>query len=278
MRIGLGIVVIAFTVASVTAAQNLPGTMAKAGGQTAPISVEGGRLSVRLHNASVRQTLEELGRRLPVKIMIANEADDSEISAEMNGVTFDLGLRTLLVNYDTFFYYGAPGQEPSSLRGVWVFPKGAALTMQPASLQACAGGKELEAVLADADPRVRQQGYEALLMRPDSRSRDLVIQAIRGARERDEQVRQLIFSAALSRGFDIPPEVLWEMARADVSEQVRWLALDALAQHPNAQRAAQAALSDTSVAVRQKAQEILTALGAESQRQQGYSRPAEQQP
>jgi hypothetical protein len=261
-----------------TSAQNHPATAAQAGRQSAAINVDGGLLSVRLNSASVRATLEELGRLTPVRISIPNDFDDAEISAEMNGVAFEAGLRRLLTNYDTFFFYSGPGQEPASLRAVWVYPKGSALTMQPASLQACAAGRELEAALADANPRVRQQAYEALLMRPDSRSRDLVIQAIRGGRERDDQVRQFIFSAALSRGFEIPPDVLWEIARADVSEHVRWLALDALAQHPIAQQAAQAALNDASLAVRQKAEEILSAFAAESHRQQGVSRPVEEQP
>ena len=150
--------------------------------------------------------------------------------------------------------------------------------MQPATLQACAGGKELEAALADANPQVRQQAYEALMMRPDGRSRDLIIQALRGTRERDDALRQRIFSAALSKGLEIPPDVLTEIARSDSSEQVRWIALDALSHHANAQPAAQAALTDASPAVRQKAEEILSAIGAESHRQQGISRPSEQQP
>jgi hypothetical protein len=248
-----------------------------AGAQSAMVS-EGGRVSARLRNASVRATLEELGRRTAVKISFAKDMEDVEFTGDLNNAALDMALRVLLASYDAFFYYGGSGQEPTSIRGVWVFPKGTALSMQPTSLQACAGGKELETALSDANPRVRQQAYEALLTRPDSRSRELVIQALRGSRERDDSVRQGIFTAALSAGFDIPPDVLSEIARADASEHVRWMALDALSQHASAQQAAQAALSDTSPAVRQKAEEILAAFGAENHRQQGIGRPAEQQP
>ena len=268
---------LAIGLTSVAVAQNHPAT-AQEGSLAMSISVEGGRVSARLRNASLRTTLEELGRRMPVKITFANEVEDTEISADLSSAAFDMALRALLAKYDTFFYYGGAGQEPASIRGVWVFPKGTALSMQPASLQACAGGKELEGALADADPRVRQQAYEALLTRPDSRSRELIIQALRGGRERDDGVRQGIFTAVLSTGFEIPADVLSEIARADASEHVRWMALDALSQHATAQQAAQAALADASPAVRQKAEEILAALSAESHRQQGTSRPAEQQP
>jgi HEAT repeat protein len=278
MRTAFAATLIVMGVSAVTGAQNQPAAAAQAGQPAPAITVEGGVVSVRLRNASVRAALEELGRQIPVRITMAQNTEDAQITSDLTGVPIEFGLRTLLANYDTFFYYGGAGQDSSSLRGVWIFPKGTALTMQPASLQACAGGRELEAALADANPRVRQQAYDALMTRPDNRSRELVIQALRGGRERDDEVRQHIFTAALSRGFEIPPDVLSEIARADVSEHVRWMALDALSQYATAQQAAQAALSDTSLAVRQKAQEILTAFGAENDRQHGVVRPPEQQP
>jgi hypothetical protein len=274
MRYKFAAAVIAITVASVCHAQNSSATV-----QTPWLSIEGGLISVSARKASVRALLEELRQHIPVKISIAHEIEDDEISANLKGAPLEAGVRMLLANYDAFFYFGGPGQEASLLRGIWVFPKGSAFTMQPASLQACAAGKELEAVLADANPRVRQQAYEALLTRPDSRSRELVIQALRGSRERDDEVRQRIFSTALSHGLEIPPDVLSDIVRADPSEHLRWMALDALSNSGGAaQHTAQAALNDMSPVVRQKAEEILSVLGAESLRRQGGLRTAEQQP
>jgi HEAT repeat protein len=125
---------------------------------------------------------------------------------------------------------------------------------------------------------MRQQAYEALMKRPDSSSRDLLIQAIRGVGETDDGLRQTILSTAVAKGVDIPPDVLFELARADSSEHVRWMALDALAQHPAAREAARTALTDASPAVRQRAADILIELDAEAQRTKGMSRPPEQQP
>jgi hypothetical protein len=67
------------------------------------------------------------------------------------------------------------------------------------------------------------------------------------------------------------------MARGDASDAIRWMALDALSQHDMAKQAAEAALTDASPAIRQKAEEILTGLAAENLRREGRARPPDQQ-
>ena len=100
----------------------------------------------------------------------------------------------------------------------------------PVPPQLWAGAKELAGSLVGSDPKIRERAYQALMERPDDRSRDYVVQALRG-REKDEPMRQRIFSDALSKGVEIRPDVLAELARADPSEQIRWMALDTLASH-----------------------------------------------
>jgi hypothetical protein len=248
-------------------------------GQEPPsVTYQEGRLSVRMKNVPVRQALDEVARQTSVKITVAEDIEDSSVSAQLSGVSPEAAFRLLLSRFDAFFYYGGgTGSEPAQLQAVWVFAKGRASGVQPVPVEKWAGARELEANLNHTDPRVRQRAWDALLARPDDRSRDLLIQAIRGGRERDEEVRQRIFSAALAKGLDIPPEVLSELARADSSEQIRWMALDAASHHPSAKQVAEAAMTDTSAAVRQRAEEILTALAAEGRRE-GAGRPAEQQP
>jgi HEAT repeat protein len=242
------------------------------------VSVEKGRLTVRARNAPIRGLLEEFESKTRIRIVVAEEIEEVEVSADFAAVPLDIGLRALLGNYDAFFYYGGSSDDPPSLRAVWVFPKGAAASLRPVPPEAWAGARELERAVAHPDPHMRQQAYEALMKRPDSSSRDLLIQAIRGVGETDDGLRQTILSAAVAKGVDIPPDVLFELARADSSEHVRWMALDALAQHPAAREAARTALTDASPAVRQRAADILIELDAEAQRAKGMSRPPEQQP
>jgi hypothetical protein len=241
------------------------------------MSFDQGRLSVRLQNTPIGVVLEELKLRTRIRIVVAEELDHAEISADWIDVPLDLALRALLTNYDAFFYYGGASEEPATLRTVWVFPKGRGSTLQPVPPEAWVDSNEFEAVLADTDVRIRQQAYEALMRRPDSRRHEVVIQTIRGVREKDEGLRQSIFSAALNRDLSIPPEVLLDTARFDGSEQIRWMALDALSQHAIAKEAAEMALTDASSAVRQRASEILVELTAEMNRRKGVSRPPEQQ-
>jgi len=246
--------------------------------QAPSVTYEGGRLSIRMRDANLGGALQELSRRTGVKVVVAPEIEDAEISATLDVADLDLGFRAMLSQYDVFFYFGGSGSDHASLRAVWVFPKGAALTIQPAPLEAWAGGKELEALLSNPEPRVRQQAYEVLMRRPDSHSRELVIQAIRGSGEKDDDLRQRIFSEALSRGLSIPPEILSEVARSDNSEQVRWMALDALQQDGKGKQAAEAALTDPSPTIRQRAEEILAAVAAEDHRREGITRPVDEQP
>jgi hypothetical protein len=251
---------------------------ALAAAQEPSVSLDNGRLAVRARNAPVRALLTELEAKTRIRIVVAEEIEETEISADFSAVPPDIGLRALLADYDSFFYYGGTAGEPPSLRAVWVYPKGTAAGLRPVPPEAWAGTRELKAALEDPEPEARQRAYEGLMNRPDNLSRELLIQAIRGVRESDEGLRQRILSAALTKGVEIPPEVLSELARADGSEHVRWMALDALAQHSTAADVARAAVTDPSPAVRLRAADILTELKAAAQRRDSVSRPPDEQP
>jgi HEAT repeat protein len=184
----------------------------------------------------------------------------------------------VLASYDTFFYYAA-GKEPSpSLRTVWVYPKGAAWALQPVPPELWAGSKELEAGLRDQDPQVRARAYDALVARPDPRSRDLVLAALRDGRERHDGVRQSILTAAMQRGMQMPPEVLADLARGDSSESLRLIALDALSDETLLKIVAQSALTDPSEAIRERAARIIGGLNAAAQRSNSSQPNPENQP
>jgi hypothetical protein len=229
------------------------------------VAIAQGRITGRLRNYPLGAALKELGSRTGITLIPADDLDirAARVSAELLGVPVDEGLRRLLKNYDAFFYYGVVGNgSSSSLRAVWIYPKGAAAALRPVPPEAWAGNKELQASLADFDPEVRARAYEALMSRPDRESRELVIQALRGASEADNAVRERILSSAFSTGVPLPRDLLMYLVRWDASEGMRLLALDALALEPTLKEAAQAAMTDSSPVVRDRAKEILTELGA----------------
>jgi hypothetical protein len=229
------------------------------------LTVKKGRLTASIKDCPMGSVLEELDLQTDVALIPAKDLDIAEdrVSAQLADVPLDEGLRRLLENYDTFLYYGVVGNAPSSLRAVWIYPKGTASVLRPVPPEAWASSKELEASLADWYPEVRERAYEALMLRPSSASRELVLQALRGASETDEGVRQRLLSSAISNGMRLPPDLLTELARWDGSEGIRLMALDALAGDPALKELAQAVSADPSQAVREKAKEILAQLRPE---------------
>jgi hypothetical protein len=228
------------------------------------LTVHNGRLTASVQESPIGSVLEKLDSQTDVALIPAEDVDIAEhrISAQLADVPLDEGLRRLLKDYDTFFYYGGVGNAPSSLQAVWIYPKGTASALRPVPPEAWASSKELEASVADWFPEVRERAYEALMLRPGSAGRERVLQAIRGVSETDEAVRQRLLSSAISNGMRLPPDLIADLARWDGSEGIRLMALDALAGDPIVEEIAQAALTDSSQTIRKRAKEILAELGA----------------
>jgi hypothetical protein len=136
-----------------------------------------------------------------------------------------------------------------------------------------ASTRELESALSDGDASIREQAYEALMSRPDRNSRNLVLLAIRGTSETDPELRQRILSSALSRGMDIPHDVLADLVRSDGTEEIRVIALDGLAADPASRDVVLAAAGDTSEVVRNRARDILSELDLLLRRKDERDRP-----
>jgi hypothetical protein len=226
------------------------------------ITFENGRIAGTIRDASLQAVLPEIASRTGVALVPADdvELERSRVSVELTGVALDEGLRRLLADYDTFFYYAAAGSGASSLRTVWIYRKGAAAALRPVPPEAWAGTNELAASLADADPEVRARTYEALIARPTPQSRELVLHALRGTSETDSTVRERILSSAFSSGMQLPADLLMYLARWDAHEGIRLVALDGLALEPTFKEAAQAALTDPSPRIRKRAKQILAEL------------------
>jgi len=242
---------------------DVPGTSAMPAGHMALV-IEKGRITASIRNHPLGALLEELSSRTGVTLIPSTDMDIEalHVSAELAGVPVDEGFRRLLADYDVFFYYAAVGNRSSSLKTVWIYRKGSAAALRPVPPEAWAGFKELQASVADTDPEVRARAYEALMSRPDRESRELVIQALRGGSEPDDAVRERMLALASSTGMAVPRDLLMYLARWDVAERVRLTALNALVFEPTLKEAAQAALSDSSPVVRERAKEILAELDA----------------
>ncbi len=230
------------------------------------IVVEDGRLTARVRDLALGAVLAEVAARTGVALVAAPEIEQDPVSADLQGLSLDRALRELLKEYDTFFFYGSATNAPAELRGVWIYPKGAASLLQTVPPEAWASSRELKGLLAQSNPTIREQTYEALMSRPDPESQDLVVRALRGASESDPALRERLLSSAISKGVLFPPDLLPYIAVADDSEAIRLMALDALAQAADMKQVVQAALSDPSEAVRNRAAQILAAIITRDQR------------
>jgi hypothetical protein len=230
------------------------------------VAVADGRLTVKVRNHALGMVLGEIAARTAVTLVLAPEIEQDSVSADVLRLPLDRGLRGLLKEYDTFFFYAGGASGPAELRGVWIYPKGAASLLQPVPPEAWASSRELKGLLAQSNPTIREQTYEALMSRPDAESQDLVVQALRGASESDPELRQRLLSSAISKGVTFPPDLLPYIVLADASETIRLMALDALASGPDVKQIAETALSDPSEAVRDRAAQILAEIITRDQR------------
>jgi hypothetical protein len=241
--------------------RSVPGQELTRTGTSAFIEVDNGGVTARFQNQPLHAVCDTFAAKGKISIVLAGGVEDRLVSLDLTSAALDVALRQLLTDYDTFIFYGGVKGRPSSLRAVWVFPRGGASDVRPVGPSDWAGVKELEATLDDSNTEIREAAYHALLERPDGRSRALVVDAIRGIRERDTGLRARLLSNAIAAGFPFREEVLTDLARTDPSEHIRWVALDALSRRPSARDVAQVATTDASEAVRAKAAEILNSNG-----------------
>lgn len=229
-----------------------------------PVSVElrSGTVTAAIRSRPLHAVCEAIGSGTQIRIILADGIADDLVTLNVSSVPVEEAVRQLLANYDTFLFYGGSTRAAPLLRAVWVYQKGSASDIHPVPRSDWAGTKELELSLNDSNTQVREAAYAALLDRPDAQSRRLVLEAIRGIRERDSAVRERLLSTAMTKAFPFGVDVLSDLARTDTSEQIRWMALDALAfsESPSARVVAEAATMDSSELVRSRAQDMLTQL------------------
>lgn len=215
-----------------------------------------GRLELDLRARTLGLVLDEISQKAGLAIILAEELRDRPVSLQLHDVALDEGLRTLLAEHDVFLFYGVEEKAPSSLRAVWVYPKGRGRGLEPVPPEQWASTREIEKGLTDRDPGVRARAVEALVERKRERAREDVLRALK---DEDEGVRTQALYGAVNSGLELPTPSLVE-AFGDSSSDVRFLALEALAERPEAGEIASRALLDPSPHVQEKAREILSQL------------------
>lgn len=238
---------------------------------TPRVLIRDGRVSASVENVRLDVLLDEIARLGDVALVRGDLPGDERVSADFKDLAIDEALRQLLARRDAFFFYGGGTDRPASLRVVWIYAPGEGRGLVPVPPDKWASTRDVEDRLRDADPDVRAAAIETLVERKKGQSLGTVLQALNDA---DERVRSRALYAALAGDLELPADALRE-AFADASASVRFLALDALAQHPDFAAIARRALQDSSEHVRARAAELLAAREAASRPRQN---PAQKRP
>jgi hypothetical protein len=229
------------------------------------VTVKNGRLSIRIHNTALGRLMDEISGKAGIPIVLSEDLGSQLVSTDFQDVPLDEGLRQILSKYDAFFFYGVDEQEPSSLKTVWVYPKGRGRGIAPLPAEKWASTKDFEAMLADKDPEVRGRAIETLVQRKGEAALDAVLKSLQ---DPNDQVRTRALYGATKAGVQVSEAVLNNLAVNDASPDVRFLALQGLSNGPEARQIAEGALEDPSEPVRVLAREILTRLDEEANQSQ----------
>jgi hypothetical protein len=231
--------------------------------QRVDVTFKDGRLSVNAQNRPLARLANEISEKAGVAVVLAEGVGKEPINLSFRDLPLDEGLRRILKDHDTFFFFGVEKEPPASVRAVWVYSKGKGRGLAPIPSEVWASTKELEGMVADPDPKVRLQAVLALIDRKGDKAQDLVLEALK---DQDNQVRSETLYRAFGKGVELPADALTELALNDPSPDVRVLALDALAKDPNVRSLAEHALGDPSPQVQNKAREIMAFLDSAAER------------
>ena len=220
---------------------------------TMSIVVEDGRISVSFLDRPLWEVMEKIGLEARIVINFDHGVGYEHVSAEFADLTLIEGLERILDAYDAFFYR----RGDRGLQLVWVYPKGVGSRFQPVPPDQWASTKEIAQGLTDPDPKQRAESLRLYVERMGRKARAEVLQ---GLSDDDAWVRTLALEGALYEGIKLAPEMLSRLATTDPAEEVRFLALQGLSNHPDAELLAQQAVDDPSPHVRAYAEQFLTRL------------------
>ena len=230
--------------------------------EQAVVDFKDGRLSVSVTNQPLAQVLSVISQKAMVAITGGgNLGREQRVTMQFQGLSLEDGLRRLLANYDAFFFYAgdARASGPTTLKSVWVYPKGGGNGLEPVPAEEWASTSEYRGKLSASDPTVRADAIKTVVDREGDRARPAVLKALKDS---DPQVRSSALNAALNASVQISDDRLRDLVANDSSPDVRVLALGGLANGPDAREIATQARNDPDPHVRALAGEILGRLKA----------------
>jgi hypothetical protein len=220
-------------------------------------------LSITATRLTLHSVLSDISVQAKLPIVLSESLENERVSLRLEAVPLEEGLKRLLAAYDTFYLFGPSESEkakPStSIKGVWVYPKGVGLELEPVPPTLWASTKELEARLEDPDPGVRSDAYEALIERLGTQGVPIVS---RGLADGNGGVRLGTLTAALDAGIDIPSADLHALVLGDSVQWIRLLALEAVETKPEAMSIAESVKDDQDEAIRNAARLLLERLAS----------------
>lgn len=225
------------------------------------VTVDGGLLTLTVRDVSLRSVLENLSLQAGIEVHVDPRFEDSTITASLRSRPLEPVIRGLLSAYDTFFLYRAPDElQPAALRAVWVLPRGTSDGLTPQLPRPdIAGCSDPARDLQSSDPAQRLRALERIAEVDD----DSALRAIEGALRDDvELVRHQAIVKLGERAMTLSDADVMHILSSDPSPLVRQQALENLFEHLGAtdvrvRLAAQAALSDGDLTIRQRAQLIV---------------------
>jgi HEAT repeat protein len=220
------------------------------------VVLKDGRLSLDAEGRTLEWVLGRISRSAGFPIVVDETAGEAVVSLRFQDLPLEEGLRRLLRDHDAFFFYGAQDGAPAALRVVWVYPKGHGRFLEPVPPERWASTREIEKLLDAPDAEDRSRAIESLVERKGEKARGAVLRALR---DENARVRTQALYSAFSSGLEVPAEVLAQ-ALDDPSVDVRFLALEAVGDRPEAATLARRALGDQSPHVRERAKQILDRL------------------
>ena len=240
---------------------DLPSHARKPDNKRSDVTFKDGRLSITTQRLSLQHLASEISNKAGVPVILDGAVANESVSISFHDLPLDEGLRQVFKDNDTFFFYGSDKDEPSALKVVWVYLKGKARGLEPVPPEKWASTKELEKMLTSPDPNVRGHAIKAIVEREGSKASDAVAKALKDA---DDRVRADALYGATNAGLELPINSLRDLALNDASADVRFLALQSMANNSDAKSVAEEALNDPSEPVRLEAQEILQLLHKQS--------------
>lgn len=236
-----------------------PQTAQRDDGRPVSLAADGALSVTPTPRLTLRAVLDDVASQAKFPVVLAGALEKERVSLRLRAVPLEEGLRLLLATYDVFYLFSPGDTERRSraIKGVWVYPMGEGLHLQPLAPTEWASTHELERQLEDPDAAVRSDTFEALIARHGARSLPLVM---RGLADGDDGVRLTTLAAALDAGVEISAPDLHALVLNDRLQSIRLRALEEVETRPEARAIAESVVDDPDPVVGHTARLLLERL------------------